>query len=89
MASTPARPKRYPSIIPAGPPPTMQQRVVMMRGDVGGCDMAVSIVVKAAILSYSAKNIKLFRAFRSSAIDISRPNPMFALDAARNRNAIS
>lgn len=35
------------------------------------------------------ENIKLFRPFRASGIDISRPDPMFRFDAARIRNANS
>ena len=32
MTSTPARASRNPSIMPAGPPPAMQQRVVIVPG---------------------------------------------------------
>jgi hypothetical protein len=67
----------------------MQQRVETVRGDVDWSGMAVSIIRSPRIFPYSCKNIKLFRRFRRRAIDFSPSDPMFALDAARIRNANS
>jgi hypothetical protein len=64
--------------MPAGPPPTIQQRVVTVRGDIGCWGMTVSIFVPirdfpsflSVIFPHFRKNIKLFRPFRTATIDI-------------------
>src|ERR1700704_1854369 len=45
--STPARPNRYPSIMPAGPPPTMQHLVWMMRRVARSAEVPASMILFA------------------------------------------
>src|ERR1700761_8588643 len=137
--STPARPRRYPSIIPAGPPPTMQHRVVITRPDGRSEEVPASMIwllcsaPETLDLRYTAvavgqldrhefrrsrrphsgtystrlptiisetpksvlregddaKTLSFFNASRTCSIDFGQFAPMFRVDAARYRNAIS